>query len=191
MTTPNKCPHYVEEKRTLATGKLMSAAFCSVDGELPSQSQPEKGQGFKEWWKKYIGDRYAELFTFETAKAAWNAALSANEKGKDERPRVICLCGSTRFVRDMAIISWEFEKIGNICLGLHLLPDAYWKDKSPVADHLAEHENVKEQMDELHKRKIDISDEIFVVNIGGYIGESTRSEINYAIEHGKKIRYLE
>lgn len=49
----------------------------------------------------------------------------------------------------------------------------------------------KEMLDDMHKRKIDMADEIFVINVGGYIGDSTRSEIDYAIEHGKKIRYLE
>ena len=49
----------------------------------------------------------------------------------------------------------------------------------------------KEMLDDMHKRKIDMADEIFVINVGGYIGDSTRFEIGYAIEHGKKIRYLE
>ena len=49
----------------------------------------------------------------------------------------------------------------------------------------------KEMLDDMHKRKIDMADEIFVITVGGYIGDSTRSEIDYAIEHGKKIRYLE
>ena len=46
-------------------------------------------------------------------------------------------------------------------------------------------------LDDMHKRKIDMADEIFVVNVGGYIGSSTRSEIEYAIVHGKPVRYLE
>ena len=49
----------------------------------------------------------------------------------------------------------------------------------------------KEMLDDMHKRKIDMADEIFVINVGGYIGDSTRSEIDYAIEHGKRVRYLE
>ena len=49
----------------------------------------------------------------------------------------------------------------------------------------------KEMLDDMHKRKIDMADEIFVVNVGGYIGSSTRSEIEYAIVHGKPVRYLE
>ena len=49
----------------------------------------------------------------------------------------------------------------------------------------------KEMLDDMHKRKIDMADEIFVINVGGYIGSSTRSEIAYALETGKKVSYLE
>ena len=48
----------------------------------------------------------------------------------------------------------------------------------------------KEMLDDMHKRKIDMADEIFVINKNGYIGESTRSEIDYAIAHCKEVRYL-
>ena len=49
----------------------------------------------------------------------------------------------------------------------------------------------KEMLDDMHKRKIDMSDEIFVINVNGYIGYSTKSEIEYAIKTGKKVNYLE
>ena len=49
----------------------------------------------------------------------------------------------------------------------------------------------KEMLDDMHKRKIDMADEIFVINVNGYIGDSTRSEIEYAEVHGKKVNYLE
>ena len=52
-------------------------------------------------------------------------------------------------------------------------------------------EGTKEMLDDMHKRKIDMADEIFVVNVGGYIGNSTRSEIEYAQSKGLPIRYLE
>ena len=48
----------------------------------------------------------------------------------------------------------------------------------------------KEMLDDMHKRKIDMADEIFVINVGGYIGSSTRSEIDYALSRGKGVRYL-
>lgn len=49
----------------------------------------------------------------------------------------------------------------------------------------------KAMLDDIHKRKIDMADEIFVINKGGYIGESTRSEIEYAKKTNKKINYME
>ncbi len=49
----------------------------------------------------------------------------------------------------------------------------------------------KEMLDDMHKRKIDMADSIYVINVGGYIGDSTRSEIEYAKSHGKEVRYLE
>lgn len=49
----------------------------------------------------------------------------------------------------------------------------------------------KEMLDDMHKRKINMADSIYVINVGGYIGESTKSEIEYAKVHGKEVRYLE
>ncbi len=88
----------------------------------------------------------------------------------------------------MAILAWTFERDEHvIVMGLHLLPHDY----TTADDHLAEEEGVAEQMDELHLRKIDLADRVFVVNPGGYIGESTRREIEYAKQHGKRIMFLE
>jgi len=103
------------------------------------------------------------------------------------RPKIICLCGSSRFVAEMAVIAWTMEKEGAITLGLHLLPAGY----TDVEDHIAEAEGVAEKMDVLHLRKIDLADEVFVLNVGGYIGNSTRNEIEYAASIGKTIKYLE
>lgn len=50
---------------------------------------------------------------------------------------------------------------------------------------------MKEMLDNMHKRKIDMADAIYVINVGGYIGESTRSEIEYALKNGKRVYYLE
>lgn len=103
------------------------------------------------------------------------------------RPKIICLCGSTRFIEQFAITTWEMERAGFIVFGCTLLPKSYCK----VESHFGEATGTKEQCDELHKRKIDLADEILVLNIGGYIGESTRSEIEYATAKGKTVRYLE
>ena len=113
--------------------------------------------------------------------------------GVQARPKVMCFCGSSRFTAQMAVLMWEFEKQGNICVGLHLMPNGYGEAMGHGKEyhHGAELEGCAAQMDELHKRKIDLADEVFVVNVGGYIGSSTRSEINYAEAHGKPVRYLE
>ncbi len=104
-------------------------------------------------------------------------------------PKIVCLCGSTRFIETFAILAWELERDnGCIVLGLHYLPPTY-PDVMP--DHMAEAEGVAQKMDDLHKRKIDLADEIFVVNVGGYIGDSTKSEIMYAIGAGKPVLWLE
>jgi len=105
-----------------------------------------------------------------------------------DKPKIICLCGSSRFIESFAVLSWEFEKEGAICLGLHLLPASY---PTHVPDHIAEAEGVSAKMDELHLRKIDLADEIFVINVNGYIGKSTAREIAYAQKLGKTIKYLE
>jgi hypothetical protein len=105
----------------------------------------------------------------------------------EDKPTVVCLCGSTRFIETFAIKHWELEREGKIVLGCTLLPESYCK----VADHFAEHTGCKEECDILHRRKIDMADEVMVLNVGGYIGESTRGEIAYAAELGKPVTYLE
>jgi nucleoside 2-deoxyribosyltransferase len=103
-------------------------------------------------------------------------------------PKTVTLCGSSLFTDVMAVCAWMIEKHENaIAMGLHLLP-AWYPDCPP--DHLAEHEGVAEQMDALHLRKIDLSDEIFVVNFQDYIGESTTKEIAYAKAAGKPVRWF-
>ena len=103
---------------------------------------------------------------------------------------IICLCGSTKFTRQMLIKQWELTKQGYIVVSWCALPDDYISYQGNEKAHIGDIENVKAFVDEIHKRKIDISDEVLVIDIGGYVGESTRSEINYAIKHGKPIRYL-
>ena len=105
------------------------------------------------------------------------------------RPRIVCLCGSTRFTEEMLVLQWELTKQGNIVLSWCALPDGYFKGGDRT--HIGDQEGVKESVDEVHKRKIDLADEVFVVNVGGYIGDSTRSEVTYAAMAGKPVRWLE
>ena len=105
------------------------------------------------------------------------------------KPKVITLCGSTRFTEQMLIKQWELTKVGNIILSWCALPDSYFQTENKF--HIGDQEGVKEIVDEVHKRKIDLSDEVFVLNVGGYIGESTTAEVKYAIAHGKPVCWME
>jgi hypothetical protein len=109
--------------------------------------------------------------------------------------KLICLCGSTRFTAEMLVIQWNLTKQGNVVLSWCALPNSYFQENqyelSPNRTHIGDKEGVKEIVDEVHKRKIDLSDEVFVINIGGYIGDSTTSEILYAMLNGKPVKFLE
>ena len=97
--------------------------------------------------------------------------------------KVITLCGSTRFKEAFMEAQKKLTLEGNIVISVGMFGYS--------GDSEVKNEGVKEMLDDMHKRKIDMADEIFVVNVGGYIGASTRSEIAYAHETGKPVRYLE
>jgi len=103
---------------------------------------------------------------------------------------VITLCGSTRFKDEFLAVQKELTLKGNIVISVGLFGHS---GDSEVWENMDEGTltKTKEMLDDMHKAKIDMADEIFVINVGGYIGESTRSEIEYAKLHGKKVNYLE
>lgn len=109
-------------------------------------------------------------------------------KKYEERPVIVCLCGSTRFYEEFMKANYEETMAGNIVLSV-----GFFTHRSDIAhgQQIGCTDEEKIKLDELHKRKIDLADEILILNVGNYIGESTRSEIDYAIAHGKSIRYLE
>ena len=104
--------------------------------------------------------------------------------------KVVTLCGSTRFKNEFMEVQKKLTLEGNIVISVGLFGHS---GDSEVWENMDEGTltQTKEMLDDMHKRKIDMADEIFVINVGGYIGDSTRSEIDYAIEHGKRVRYLE
>ena len=104
-------------------------------------------------------------------------------------PLIVCLCGSTRFTEQMLVKQWELTKQGYIVLSWCALPNSYFS--GPDTTHIGDQEGVKEIVDEVHKRKIDLADWVIIMNIDGYIGESTRSEIDYAISCEKLVQYVE
>lgn len=107
------------------------------------------------------------------------------------RPKVVVFCGSSRYVDIMAVCAWLVEREEKtISMGLHLLPQWYLSPAGHLpSDHLAEHEGVADEMDRLHLCKIDLCDEIFVIDFDGYVGTSTAREIAYAESLGKPIRW--
>lgn len=103
---------------------------------------------------------------------------------------VITLCGSTRFKKEFIEVQKRLTLEGNIVISVGLFGHS---GDQEVWDGMDEgtRSKTKVMLDDMHKRKIDMADGIFVVNVGGYIGESTRSEIAYAKAQGKRIEYLE
>ena len=97
--------------------------------------------------------------------------------------KIVTLCGSTRFKDQFLEAQKRLTLEGNIVISVGLFGHSgdadVWKP------------GVKEMLDDMHLRKIDMADEIFVINVGGYIGESTKREIAYAEQTGKTIKYLE
>lgn len=94
--------------------------------------------------------------------------------------KVITLCGSTRFKNEFMEVQKELTLMGYIVISVGLFGHS--------GDIITEEQKV--MLDDMHKRKIDMADEIFVINKDGYIGDSTKSEIEYAEKNKKPIRYL-
>lgn len=98
------------------------------------------------------------------------------------QPIIVCLCGSTRFKDAFEKAERDETLAGKIVLTVGLFGHLEGLDMSG---------STKQMLDELHLRKIDKADEVLVINVGNYVGESTSREIDYAKNNGKKIRYLE
>lgn len=96
-------------------------------------------------------------------------------------PHIICICGSGRFMEQMRIV--EFDQ--TLKFKIILMIGCNTKDVARNDDW----KHVKPMLDKLHLRKIDLCDEVYVVDVQGYIGDSTKAEIAYAVNIGKPIRY--
>ena len=167
-----------------------------VGGVLVFESKDDaKMEMPMEWMKQYhptpggyfiIHDDGMQSYLSKEAFEGWYTS------NKPDKPKVVVMCGSSRFCDIMAVVEWMIERDElAITMGLNLLP--HWYDRD-LTDHLAEHEGCADEMDELHLRKIDMADEIFVLDEslepGGepYIGESTSREIAYAESVGVHVR---
>lgn len=98
-----------------------------------------------------------------------------------QHPVIVCLCGSTKFKNAFIEATRRETLAGKIVLSVGCYMHA---DNIPIT------QEQKIALDELHKRKIDLCDEVLVLDVGGYIGASTADEIEYAQKHNKSIRYL-
>lgn len=103
------------------------------------------------------------------------------------RPTIVVLCGSTRFSQSFHEANLKETLAGRIVLSIGC--DFKSDTDLLLAGELTQEDKVR--LDELHLRKIDLADEVLVLNVGGYIGQSTSREIAYAIDHEKPIRWLE
>ena len=104
-----------------------------------------------------------------------------------DRPTIVCLCGSTRFSEAFQQANLKETLAGKIVLTI----GCDTKSDGELFGSEEEKASIKAMLDELHLRKIDLADEVLFLNVGGYIGESTRREYDYALGHGKIIRFLE
>ena len=104
--------------------------------------------------------------------------------------KVVTLCGSTRFKDEFMKAQKDLTLKGYIVISVGLFGHS---GDQEVWENMDEGTltKTKEMLDDMHKRKIDMADEIFVINVDGYIGDSTKSEIAYATNTGKTVNYLE
>ncbi len=104
---------------------------------------------------------------------------------REPMPAIVCLCGSTRFMDAFYEAGWQLTLDGYIVLTVGVCKHA----ESHGGEALGA--DVAARLDELHLRKIDLAEWVLVLNVDGYVGESTRREVLYAHEHGKRVTYLE
>lgn len=134
---------------------------------------------------RFLGETYQSGFSqWANDAVAELDRLRQWERTKDF-PSIVCLCGSTRFMDAFHAVGWQLTLDGYIVLTVGVCKHA--------ADHGGEAlgQDVADRLDELHRRKIDLADWVYVLNVDGYIGDSTRAEIEYAGATGKRVQYLE
>lgn len=120
---------------------------------------------------------YPQLLTAAEQLAAARFSLAI--------PPIVCICGSTRFMAEMADADRELTAGGHIVVR----PGCDMKTPHPLWADPVDAERIKVALEGLHRAKIRIADRILVVNPGGYIGKSTRAEIEYAESLGLPVDF--
>lgn len=107
------------------------------------------------------------------------------------RPTIVCLCGSTRFYDAWQQAEFDETMAGRIYLSVGFYHHSSGEMEKVHGEGVGITPEDKKMLDELHLRKIDLADEVLILNVAGYIGQSTNNELRYAHSLGKRIRFLE
>lgn len=173
-------PRYYVDKRAkiiiydMATHELIESFVDTKEGWAIFSWQNEDAK-----WQFNADDNWNDGFV-------WCFVPERNKQIIEiKKPKVITLCGSTKFMDEFNYENARLTMEGNIVISVGIFGRGHFDQKRVLTY------TEKEDLDKLHKRKIDLSDEIFVINVGGYIGKSTLSEIAYARRTNKKINWLE
>jgi len=171
-----------------AVGHMLDA----LAGVLGAQETDQADLGYDSQLWKGVRDAHREGFAAYDATAKSAAAKLRGLREEVKRLRrvetapVVCLCGSTRFMEAFFEAGWQFTLSDIIVLSVgvckHAGPEGHGAE--------AIGQDVADRLDELHKRKIDLADAVFVLDVGGYVGASTQGEINYATKLGKPLARL-
>lgn len=178
----------------------------TLEGRMRAGIGDWVAKGVKGEFHPVRGDIFAETYEPVTAKSQ-DVCPSCGQRGgpycepspyakrvrheaAGERPRIVCLCGSTRFGEAFreANLRLTLEGVIVLSIGCDMKTDA---DLAAAGALGKDPETVKRDLDDLHKRKIDLADEVLVVSRDGYFGQSTAGEISYAVAHGKPVRFAE
>lgn len=142
--------------------------------------------------KPIIFDQYAR----STGPVTWRHVMhygggyaSCGVRFAKPRPEIVVLCGSTRFFNEFQKANYDLTMAGKIVLSVGFYPHS--SKESGHGEGVGHDGPEKIKLDELHKHKIDIADRVLVLNVNGYVGSSTASEIMYAVTAGKPVDYLE
>jgi len=173
----------------------------TVDGKWEAHAHDEEGrrtwknaspgallgklrEEVRELEAEVVGKGHSVALRLEAGDVTAMSMMIADQQGAlAEVPMVVCLCGSTKFKAEFEQANYEETMRGNIVLSVGSFPHTdIWRPALSPQE--------KEALDMLHKHKIDLADEILVINVGGYIGDSTRLEIEYATLTGKPIRFI-
>ena len=196
-------PKEMNERRETAELEIVLAGFTRA---MKDRLLAKMRQGHRGWQHEYpssdlrqemkqdvqasidTGDDQHAVDIANRAMFLWFREQCRRDDVRCERPRIVTLCGSTRFWETFRDEGLRLTMEGKIVLSIGIHGPESMKHANPDSP---EGKELKKRLDYLHKQKINISDEIYVLNVGGYVGESTKSEIRHAITLGMRIRWLE